>query len=246
MTQPAGVSVLVAAFNGAEYLSEQLRSILAQMSDEDEVIIVDDCSSDATPDILADYSARYPSVKVISNAVNAGVKATFETLLRQCSRDIVVLSDQDDVWTSGRKVAMVEALRHGGTVAVLANALIVTDRGVTGPFFPERPAVDSLWRNFMKNNFIGCCMAFRREVLDVALPFPPSISMHDWWIGTCAIAMGEVRYLAAPSLMYRRHSSNQSPSTRRQWRVILKDRTGNLLALATLMRRMVRYRRAAG
>jgi glycosyltransferase involved in cell wall biosynthesis len=242
------VSILVAVYNGSAYIDEQLRSVVSQISPGDEVIVMDDCSSDSSPDIVARYEREHPNVRLIRNERNRGVRATFEGLLNAASRDIILLSDQDDIWIDGRKDRMVAALQQDGCVAVLANALVLTTRGVERTFFPEahQPNVASITQNYIRNNFIGCCMAFRREVLRLALPFPARISMHDWWIGSCAITLGEVRYVAEPSLLYRRHSSNQSAGTRRSWRAVAKDRGGNLLALAALFLRAVRLRRPKG
>lgn len=245
----SGVSILVATYNGAAYVDEQLRSILAQASPTDEIIVVDDGSSDGTLDILERYARRYPALAVYRNPENRGVRGTFERLLGLATREIIFLSDQDDIWVEGRKDWMVRELRRDGCVAVLTNATILTDGGPGGTFFADghAPDVNSLWRNFVSNRFIGCCMAVRRDVLALALPFPRTISMHDWWIGSCAMTMGKVRYLPAPSLLYRRHGANQSPSTRRGWRVVARDRRGNLLALATLLRRVTqRALRRAG
>lgn len=239
-----GVSILMATYNGASYIAEQLDSILAQAAAGDEIIIVDDGSSDGTLEILGAYSSRFPAIQVLQNSRNIGVKATFEKLLGLATGEIIFLSDQDDIWVEGRRASMIATLRQDGCVAVLANALVLTEKGIGKLFFAsgDDPDVGSLWRNFASNRFIGCCMAVRREVLAVILPFPPTISMHDWWIGTCAMAVGRVRYLPEPSLLYRRHSSNQSSSTRRPWRVVMRDRRGNLLALAALLRRHMRLR----
>jgi glycosyltransferase involved in cell wall biosynthesis len=238
----AGVSIVMATYNGAKYIREQLDSILVQASPGDEIIVLDDGSSDDTLAILSDYAARHVSLTALRNEHNLGVRGTFEKLLGLATKDVIFLSDQDDIWVEGRKSQMLDQVRRDGCVAVLANSLIMTEQGIGKPFFDEAraPNLDSVWRNFAKNSFIGCCMAFRREVLAVALPFPATISMHDWWLGTCAMTMGEVRYVAAPSLLYRRHSSNQSSSSRRSWRVVARDRWGNLLALATLWRRRLR------
>lgn len=240
-----GVSILIATYNGAKYLAEQMDSILAEVALDDEIVVVDDASSDETFEILLRYAARSPVVTVIRNDKNVGVKKTFERLLGLSTRDIVFLSDQDDVWIAGRRARMIAALEPEGCVAVLTNSLIMTEQGIGRSFFREgvRPNVGSVARNFTRNNFIGCCMAFRREVLAAALPFPATISMHDWWIGSCAIAIGKVCYLEEPSLLYRRHGSNQSPNTRRSLRVVLGDRYGNLRALGSLLARVISLRR---
>lgn len=237
----SGVSIILATYNGAAYLDEQLRSILGQVTADDEVIVMDDCSSDESRTIVARYVETNPNLRLIENSRNKGVKATFEALLAAAMHDVIFLSDQDDIWLEGRKDRMVEALQRGGCVAVLANALVMTERGVERPFFPVPPNVGSIVGNFVRNNFIGCCMAIRRETLELALPFPRRISMHDWWLGTVAMAVGEVRYVAEPSLLYRRHGSNQSAGTRRAWKAVARDRIGNLLALLVLWRRVRRW-----
>ncbi len=239
-----GASILIATYNGAKYLADQIESIMAEVVPDDEIIIIDDASSDGTLEILLHYSARFPIVTVIRNDKNIGVTKTFERLLGLSTRNIVFLSDQDDVWIAGRRARMIAALEPEGCVAVLTNSLIMTEQGIGASFFREgaRPDVGSIARNFTRNNFIGCCMAFQREVLATALPFPRTISMHDWWIGSCAMAIGKVCYLDAPSLLYRRHGSNQSPSTRRSLRVVLGDRYGNLQALGSLLVRVIRLR----
>lgn len=241
-----GVSILMASYNGSAFIDEQLQSITAQLSPQDELIVIDDGSSDRTIDIIVDYVRRFENMRLIENPRNLGVRKTFEALIVESRNEIVFLSDQDDVWIDGRKARMVEALHQNNCVAVLSNAVILTEKGVGRNFFPgdQDPDVGSIARNFIRNNFIGCCMAFRRDVATVALPFPRNISMHDWWIGSCAMALGKVCYLAEPTLLYRRHGGNQSAGTRRPWRVVMRDRRGNLLALVTLLGRLLRLRHA--
>ncbi len=238
------VSILVATYNGAIYLDDQLRSIVAQASPDDEIIVMDDCSSDDSRAIVARYERNHPNLRLVANDHNIGVRATFETLLRIATKEAVILSDQDDIWIDGRRDQMIEELRRDGCVAVLTNALVLTEHGAERTFFRKEhsPNVHSILKNYIHNNFIGCAMAIRRDVLELALPFPATISMHDWWLGSCAIALGEVRYLRSPSLLYRRHTSNQSAGTRRLWHIVLKDRAGNLLALAALLRRSLDLR----
>lgn len=240
------VSILVATYNGAVYLDDQLRSIVAQASPDDEIVVMDDCSSDDSRAIVARYERDHPNLRLVANDHNIGVRATFERLVSIANREAIILSDQDDIWIDGRRDQMIEELRRDGCVAVLTNALVLTEHGAERTFFTEKqlPNVHSIAQNYLQNNFIGCAMAIRREVLELALPFPATISMHDWWLGSCAIAWGEVRYLEAPSLLYRRHTNNQSAGARRSWHIVAKDRAGNLLALAALLRRVLRLRLA--
>ena len=240
LSENGGVSILVAMFNGSRFIVEQLESILAQLATEDELLVLDDRSTDDSYAIAKAMEARHPGMKVMRSEQNGGVAKTFEALLSLATKDTIFLSDQDDIWIAGRKAQMLAAMRDDRAVAVLANSSIYVDGERVREFFPagHRPNTESVSKNFLKNNFIGCCMAFRREILTLALPFPDRISMHDWWLATCAMSTGKVAYSAAPSLLYRRHSANLSPSSRRKWKAILKDRAGNLFAMTILFRRV--------
>ena len=70
---------------------------------------------------------------------------------------------------------------------------------------------NSYFKNVIKNSFIGCCMAIKKDILDIVLPFPESdkIYMHDWWIGLCTLKSGgKVEYIDEPMMLYRIHDNN--------------------------------------
>ena len=79
---------------------------------------------------------------------------------------------------------------------------------------------------FDKLNFTGCTLAFTRELLDIALPFPPGIPMHDSWLGMLALLHGEVQFVETRTMEYRRHGANLSkwqrnPLVQIRWRLCL-------------------------
>ena len=78
--------------------------------------------------------------------------------------------------------------------------------------------------NIRKNSYIGCCMAFRRELLEYILPFPESLPMHDQWIGLLAEKHGSVRLLRTPLIRYRRHGDNATKQTHANAAQMLKWR----------------------
>src|SRR5687768_17349654 len=93
------ISVAMTTYNGASYLREQLDSILAQTRMPDEVIVCDDRSTDATPELLREYSARAPvPMTIVFNEQRLASTKNFEQAIRLCSGEIIALSDQDDVW----------------------------------------------------------------------------------------------------------------------------------------------------
>ena len=99
------VSVALAVFNGAEFLPQQLESLVANLRPGDEIVAVDDVSTDDSVAILE--SCPWPALKIIRHDRNQGVFAAFETALKAAKHDIVFLCDQDDVWLPGKRDAFV-------------------------------------------------------------------------------------------------------------------------------------------
>jgi len=228
----AAVSVCMATYNGAAYLRVQIDSILSQLRAGDELVVSDDGSTDATLEILRSYGSR---LNIVGTSRIAGVVPNFARALAHASRPLIMLADQDDAWLPGRVAAMTAELTH--CELVVANALVVDDNltptGVT--LFEQLPPRTGFWPNLWKNSFVGCCMAFRRSLLQRAMPMPAHTPWHDWLLGLLACLQGDgVRHLQTPMLLYRRHSSNASATgqtSKNSFRQKLSLRTHMLRAL---------------
>src|SRR4051812_17962871 len=92
------VSVAMATYNGARYVAEQLDSILQQTYSLIEIVVVDDGSKDETVEIIKEYQAQHPCIRLYQNEINIGVNKTFEKAISYCSGEYIALSDQDDIW----------------------------------------------------------------------------------------------------------------------------------------------------
>lgn len=229
------VSVCMATYNGSAYLRTQLDSILAQLRPGDEVLVQDDASTDDTLAILDSYGDD--RIQVLRNPVNQGHIATFERCLARAQNPIVFLSDQDDEWLPGKVDAVLAAMSRPGVTGVVTNA-IITDGNLAPSgdlYFDHARSGPGVLHNFVKNSYLGCCLAVRREVLAVALPVPRSVRTHDGWIGITADMMGRVVFLDTPYLRYRRHGGNASQMTRFGLGDIVKRRVAlaaNLVRIA--------------
>ncbi len=218
------VSVAMAVRNGLPYLEEQLQSILAQLQAQDEVIISLDPEDTDSKDYLAALSC--PNLTVLQGE-QSGVLPNFENALRHCNNEIILLADQDDVWLEGKVKALKEVFAtEKKTLLVLHDATVVDgEKKCLHPSFFEMHGVHhGVLRNFSRNSFMGCCMAFRRELLDVALPFPPTIPMHDQWLGMIAEQADAVAFLPTPYLLWRRHGANASQTHHASLSLMLKRR----------------------
>lgn len=204
------ISVCLATFNGDKYIKRQIDSILQQLGAEDELIISDDGSTDKTLHILNDIIDSRICILPFKK-FNSAIR-NFEYILTRAKGDIIFLSDQDDIWLPGKLDKMLFALMQ--TDLVLSDCIVVdqNDNIIHNSFFKHRQSKPGFWVNLWKNSYMGCCMAFRREVLMYTLPFPKNIHMHDWWIGLMVEYNGKVLFLHEPLLKYVRHGENVSPT----------------------------------
>ena len=111
------VSVIIPVFNGALYLREAIESVLGQTRTLDEILVIDDGSTDSSPDILAAYGGRLTVVR----QDNQGVAAARNVGLQIASGDLITFLDQDDLWPADRTAIMVEALATRPDIDVVAG-----------------------------------------------------------------------------------------------------------------------------
>jgi glycosyltransferase involved in cell wall biosynthesis len=222
----------MATFNGSRYIKEQLQSILPQLNGNDELILSDNGSTDDTLTLI--HSLNDPRIKVVHEP-KKGVIPNFENALRHAQGDIIFLADQDDVWLKNKVATVLSSLAECDLVLHDAD-IVDSDLHPLAPSlfqannFQANPSAPGLIHTLIKNRYVGCCMAFRRTLLDLALPFPPGIGMHDWWLGALGEARFRVRHLPQPLIHYRRHDTNASMTSQRskysllqkvKWRIVL-------------------------
>lgn len=203
------ISVCVATYNASRYIREQINSVLIQLNADDEIVVSDDESSDDTLAILDSINDH--RIKILSRNCNLGVIKNFERALYAAKGEVIFLCDQDDVWLPNKVSTCLNYLD--------SNLLVVTDCIVVDAelkclhksFFALRNSRKGFIHNLYRNSYIGCCIAFRKELLSYALPIPSKVAMHDIWLGMVAEKYGRVTFLPTPLLLYRRHSENASP-----------------------------------
>lgn len=194
------------------FLNEQLSSIIPQLRPDDEILIADDGSTDDTLSVLDKFKS---CVRVVAANRVGGVVANFERVLTAASGDGIVLCDQDDVWMPGRLALIREGLLRASLI-MLNGEVVDGSLNKTGKTVFEAVRMRrGFWRNVVRNSFIGCCMAFRRTLLKRVMPFPAGVPWHDWYIGLVGVATGKVEYIDLPTLLYRRHGANHSPTGER-------------------------------
>ncbi|MDE1176974.1 MAG: glycosyltransferase [Edaphobacter sp.] len=220
------ISVCMAAYNGEEFVEKQLNSILSQLGSRDEVVIVEDKSTDRTLSVI--QLIRDPRIRLIQHERNCGVVATFQEAMENATGDIIFLSDDDDIWAPDKVAKMLEAFRSDHSIQIVTSGVSLIDKDDNATFdeiysnqVKFRPG---FWKNVVVNRYQGSAMAFRATLLAHILPLPKNVEfLHDAWIGTSNDRIGgKVAYIDEPLLFYRRHPRNYSRQisllSRLRWR----------------------------
>jgi len=204
----------MASYNGATFIGEQIASILPQLGEHDELVIVDDASNDNTSAVVESFHDR--RIRVFKQKRHRGVVASFGYALERARGDIVFLTDQDDIWPADKVNIFLEVFNTNSDVTVVMSDVLIVDatgRICSGPKFGSHRFRPGVLRNLIRNRYQGSAMAFRRRILNHCLPFPSDIPMHDVWIGLVNQFVGKAAFIPEPLLFYRRHGSNASPDT---------------------------------
>lgn len=220
--------VLLASYNGAAFLREQLTSLQAQSFSDWDLIVSDDGSTDGTLEVLEEFRQREPRlVSVLRNRGPHGAFANFFHLMRyvrECCRGrygYFFFCDQDDVWLPDKMLTEVQRLdevgAHGREAAlVYADMELMDGEGQdSGTRLSE--ITDLRLRNpadlFFSNKFVwGTSLAFNAALWE-RLPLPdvvPSYVWHDHYVARYAAAFGRLSYIDRPLVHYRRHGHNVS------------------------------------
>ena len=219
------ITVCMASYNGSRYIKHQLKSILGQLAKNDQLVIVDDCSSDGTVKIIE--SLKDPRIKLFKNTKNIGVVGTFNRALNNANGDIIFLSDQDDEWLDN-KVSFIRNFFLTNNIDMVVHDAKIMEGGniVTNSLFEQIGSSGGLFKNIYSNSYTGCCMAFRRSILIKILPIPNKKGIfHDAWIGILAkFYKFKVIFIATPLIVYNRHETNLSTMKRRSILKIIPDR----------------------
>ncbi len=237
------ISVAMITYNGLPFLPAQAASILDQLSDQDELIISDDGSTDGSWAFLTDLAQRDPRVRLLRNEGRPGIIGNFDHALQHCRGEIIFLSDQDDLWYPDKVTRLSQALSNPPMPwLVQSDAELIDAQGqvIAPSFYAIRHSRPGFWPNFWRNTYQGCTLAFRRDLLEIALPLPASLPMHDMWLGLLAELTGPVLFVPDRLTGYRRHGANQSALTPHSLGQVLAWRIQ--LGLALTSRCLLRWR----
>jgi len=210
------VSIIMTTYNGQRFLASQLDSLLRQSQSDFELIVADDCSTDATVDLLNAHAAKDQRIRVFVNPSNLGVSGNLEHALGRARGEFIAISDQDDIWEDRKLEVLLQNI--GNAAAIYSDSRLIDEcarpleltlvqrLGVRKPISGHQ-AIELLWKNCVS----GHALLFRRQLLSSILPFDPCM-MFDHQIAFIAAITDGLVYIDEPLVQHRIHGMNQTNS----------------------------------
>ena len=204
------------AFNYERYIAGALRSVLGQdyPSELLDVVVVDDGSTDGTPDVVRAVQASARERVALVQQENAGLAAATNTALEHAQGELVAICDADDEWLPGKVRAQVEIFTSRPEVSLVYGDMQIIDGDgsvLEGSFFRKHQITplrgrlldDLVGVNFTTNSTL---MLRARHVTRI----PPCCPYADYWLVMHAAAAGELEVVERALANYRLHASNMS------------------------------------
>ena len=185
------VDVVIPVHDGARFVRRALESIRSQDVPEPvTVYVVDDASTDGTPQLLRELAESDGSLRILTNDRNRGVSTSRNRGVAAGSGSIVAFLDQDDAWSPGKLAAQLAVFRERPEVGyVVGRQRIVVDEGATRPAWcrPE-------WLLAPQAGYLPSTLALRRSTFDLVGPFDESL----WAGGDDTDWFARARRMAVP------------------------------------------------
>ena len=224
MMQSRRIEILMASYNGAPYIGEQIDSILQQTDTNWHLTISDDGSTDGTDAIIDEYTRQYSDSvqRVCSGQRFGGAKAHFFWMTQQCEAEYIAYCDDDDTWKADKLEKLRNAMqdaesRLGSNTPILVfSDQTVTDEklSVIAPSlmrYQKQYFEHFDYRSILMQNVVtGGAMMINRALAKLALRCVDTsqVIMHDWWMAAVAARFGEIVYIDEPLGAYRQHGHN--------------------------------------
>lgn len=212
------VSVLLATFNGEKFIQTQLDSIIEQEESVDEIVICDDRSTDRTMEIICDYQKRYPNlIKIYQNEINKGYAMNFWDSIKFTTGDIVIFSDQDDIWVKSKVSEIKKVFARNKYVMALNTAYKLIDSSgkiihsyKDAHYFNDNRLRKITLKQFIKApKFPGMSMAIRKDLYTNDFTFKEEYLLaHDWYLNQQAAYQNGLYFLNKALALYRQHNNN--------------------------------------
>ena len=211
------IGILICTYNGEKYILEQLESLLSQLKQPDEVIIVDDCSTDNTINICKTFIESHrleDKWKIIINDTNQGRKSNFFNGINYFKSEYIFFCDQDDIWDKSKILDLYNVMLNNKDISVAAcfeslyfNGCIKKTKLRKNKEFYLSSDISI---KMLFHNFSGSCMCIKKEFYDKIVHYWNKQWAHDnffWWF---AFAFDSICILNKSLVLHRITGENAS------------------------------------
>jgi glycosyltransferase involved in cell wall biosynthesis len=202
------ISIALCTYNGEKYLTEQLDTLVFQSYPNFEIIVVDDCSTDSTIEILKRYEAK-DQIRLFQNESNLGFSKNFEKAIKLCNGEFISLCDQDDIWDTNKIQKLYDNLEDH--ILIYHDSELINSSGQS----LQRKMSDV--NNFVKgsnnkafifrNCIAGHTILFRKKLTEFIFPIPETF-FHDWWMVYAATTIDKIAFIPEVLVKYRQHEKS--------------------------------------
>lgn len=226
------ITVLVATYNGVEFIRQQLDSILSQSCQPTEIVICDDQSVDGTHEVIQEYSEKSVNIpiRIFVNRTRKGHARNFIDGIAYCTGDYIAFCDQDDLWLPDKLKVISEIIRQSNYPGMVFSDCTVTDSdlsptGQTGfEYLKMTPEARTLIKSgglfellVLKPYVTGMTMVCRRQDLE-KMPLDMVKSSHDYYLSTAFAAISDYAMTEEALVLYRQHSKNSIGMSKKKHR----------------------------
>ncbi len=235
------VSIVLPTYNGSLYLHEAVESCLAQTYRNWELILVDDCSSDSTPQIIAEYVARDPRIRSIQHQTNKQLPGALNTGHAMARGSFLIWTSDDNRFLPHAIEEMSSFLeQHPAIGLVYADCVVIDEEGQYVRDYPAQPASRLAYLNAL-----GGCVMYRRSVYQAIGPYDPELFLaedYDYWLRI--YRQFELAPIHKVLYEYRWHSQSLTSTSKRA--AVLASVERSLRQHLPHLRRCSRQERARG
>lgn len=217
------VSIIMPAYNCESYIKEAIHSVIAQKFTDWELIIIDDCSTDSTADIVQAFARSDSRIKFVRNSTNAGVAKTRNLGIELSVGEYVAFLDSDDTWHPDKLTLQLQRCKEENADLVYLSYSIVNTEGksIKAPYIVPK---ELTFKRLLKENVIGCSTVLIRSETVKRYRFPDGFYHEDYcmWLdmlrdGCKAVGCPEV--LVNWRLITSSRSFNKRNSAKKRWKI---------------------------
>ena len=226
------VSVLMSSYNHEQYIAEAIKSVLNQTFKDLELIIVDDCSTDSSREIIKKYSAKDQRVRAFFHEKNMGIAKTANDGLKEARGKFISFIGSDDVWVLHKLEKQLALINNNEDRVLWSEGEIIDSNSCsTGITFSQmhsatkKKKTGNMFEEIINDNYIlGQSLLLKKEFVN-GIPFDSNLKyLNDYRFMVDLASKHEFLFISEPLARYRVHGENS----------ISKDRTGWLKDLLLL------------